>query len=303
MNDNEEFDGSALRELLSPAVADRGLASAPTDAIVAAGRRRVVGRRTAVAGGALAIVAAVPLGASAIAAGPGTATHAAGTMHDPAATPTRIAAPPHSDAPAHSDALAQTEGQAQTEGRTQTEGQALASPPQSKPAAGESLPGKPIVIDSGTVEGVPWSMSALATPGNNALTAKDQCLGLTLTVNGHGTFIDGNQVFLPYCLPVQDPGQYQWAMQYTLQYYYVGGKGTLQMGMVPADVATVVTHVDGLAPVTTKTVPAPGFAGEAFYFASIPKDGQGFRASFDEYNAQGVKTGSFNNWTPTPPGK
>ncbi|MEY9935140.1 hypothetical protein ABH926_009811 [Catenulispora sp. GP43] len=283
---DEDFDGSALRELLTPAVADRGRGPVPTDTIVAAGRRRVVGRRTAVAGGALAIVAAVPLAASAIAAGPGTASAASGTVTK---TPPAVPVPARSDAPAHSNALAQTEGQA------------LASPPQSKPAAGESLPGKPIVIDSGTVEGVPWSISALATPGNNALTAKDQCLGLTLTVNGHGTFIDGNQVLSPYCLPVQDPGQYQWAMQYTLQYYYVGGKGTLQMGMVPADVATVVTHVDGLAPVTTKTVPAPGFAGEAFYFASIPKDGQGFRASFDEYNAQGVKTGSFNNWTPAPP--
>lgn len=273
MND-EDFDGSALRELLTPAVADRGLTSAPADAIVAAGRRRVVGRRSAIAGGALAIVAAVPLAASAIAAGPGAATNSAASGSGAgvnAAAPGQIK---HDSA----GTLAKTES---------ADGPA-------------GLPAEPFMMASGTVEGKSWSVTAEQAPGNNALTAGDKCLGLILKVDGRYSEA-GPGPLLPYCfpLPAASPKGAVWGLQETLKYYFTGGAGTVQMGMVPSGVAKIVAHVDGLAPVTGDTVPAPGLKGQAFYFLSIPKD-TGFRVSFDEYNAQGVKIGSFNNWTPVP---
>lgn len=70
--------------------------------------------------------------------------------------------------------------------------------------------------------------------------------------------------------------------------------------LVKSDVAKIVAHVDGLAPVTVNTVPAPGFAQQAFYFVPLAKDEQGFAVTFDEYNAQGVKIGTFDNSTPNP---
>lgn len=289
---DEPFDGSALRELLIPAVADRGRSPAPTDAIVAAGRRRVLGRRGAVAGGALAIVAAVPLAASAIAAGPGTATSAAGTAHTPAgaAAPTRTsapAAPTHSGAPTHTT-------------MTQPPGGIPPKPTLQPPAAG-GLPSTPTTLASGTVEGRQWSVDAVTVPGNNALTAGQQCLGLVITVDGRVSSAGGAPT-IAYCLPMKTQASYPWAYQDTLQYDYKNGAGTLQMGMLPAGVAKVVAHVDGLAPVSADTVPAPGDAAHAFYFLPIPKD-QGFRVSFDEYDAQGGKIGTFNNWTLNPTGQ
>lgn len=278
MND-EDFDGSALRELLTPAVADRGRTSAPTDAIVAAGRRRVIGRRTAVAGGALAIVAAVPVAATAIAAGPDTATRA--TVSSGAETSTGGAT-----APTHSDTPAQPKG-------------GIPPKPTGQHSTDAGLPSVPTTIASGTVEGRTWSVSAVAVPGNNALTAGQQCLGLVLTVDGRVSTAGGAPT-IPYCLPVKNPAQYMWGFQDTLKYYYENGAGTLQMGMVKSDVAKIVAHVDGVAPVTVTTVPAPGFAEQAFYFIPIPKDEQGFGVTFDEYDAQGVKIGTFDNSTPKP---
>jgi len=275
MND-EDFDGSALRELLTPAVADRGRTSAPTDAIVAAGRRRVIGRRTAVASGALAIVAAVPVAATAIAAGPDSArtpavSSAVGTTHSPA--------------PTHSEAPAQPKG-------------GIAPKPTGQHSTNAGLPSVPTTIASGTVEGRTWSVSALTVGGNNALTAGQKCLGLVLTVDGRVS-TGGGAPAMPYCLPVKNPAQYLWGFQDTLKYYYENGAGTLQMGMVKSDVAKIVAHVDGLAPVTVGTVPAPGFAEQAFYFIPIAKD-QGFRVILDEYDAQGVKIGTYDNSVPNP---
>ncbi|WP_194896709.1 hypothetical protein [Catenulispora pinisilvae] len=293
MND-EEFDGSAVRELFAPAVADRGLTSAPTDAIVAAGRRRIVGRRAAVAGGALAIVAAVPLAATAIAAGPdkaGSTTNAAGNsgvgVKSGAGTTDApgVATPPNTKTPAQGVGDV---GAASSPAKTGTSGD---------PAG---LPTKPTVVATGNIEGHNWTITFQTAPGNNALTAGDKCLGLVLTVDGHNSSI--NPAMLPYCLPVKYEGLsgLMWAAQYTLKYYYPSGAGTLQMGMVPANVAKVVAHVDGLAPVSATTIPAPGLNDEAFYFLPILKNDQGFRVSFDEYNTQGVKIGNFNNWTPAP---
>ncbi|MEZ0111291.1 hypothetical protein ABH920_005306 [Catenulispora sp. EB89] len=292
---HEEFDGSALRELLTPAVADRGRTSAPTDAIVSAGRRRVVGRRGAVAGGALVIVAAVPLAATAIAAGPDKAavTSAAAGSGVNGAHP-GVAAP-HTDA--QTKAEAQTKADAQTKAEAQNKAAESAPPAKTNPAS--SLPTHPTLLASGTVEGVPWKVTAVTTAGNNALTAGQQCLGLRITVNGHGGQVNTDPAVV-YCLPVKNPDQYLWSYQDALQYDYQGGKGTLQMGLVSSDVTKVVAHVDGLAPVTENTIPAPAFDTQAFYFLPIPKDGQGFHVVIDEYNAQGVKVGTYDNSEPNP---
>ena len=278
----EDFDGSALRELLTPAVADRGRTTAPTDAIVAAGRRRVLGRRSAVAGGALAIVAAVPLAATAIAAGPGTArtTSTAG-----GGTP-GVVAPPHTDAVVPPPAKGSESAPAKAD-------------PRGKPASG--LPAQPTVFATGTVEGRQWKVTAETAPGNNALTAGEQCLGFVITVDGQNP-LGGTDPAIPYCLPVKDPANAVWGYQDWLKYNYEHAAGTVQMGMVKADVAKVVAHVAGLAPVTAETIPAPGLPEQAFYFLPIAKD-NGFGVTFDEYDAQGVKIGTFDNSTPAPHGK
>ena len=279
--EDEEFDGSELRELLAPAVADRGLTSAPTDAIVASGRRRVVGRRVAVAGGALAVVAAVPLAATAIAAGPGRGAATTAAAPTRATPPSRTTTPTHTGAPAPSPTPTTTTQSAPV-----------------KPAP--PLPDKPTVLASGSLEGKHWSVTAVTAPGNNALTAGDKCLGLRVSEDGRTD--DGPGWTLPYCLPVKNPDHYEWSFQKTLQYYIRNGAGTLQMGMVPADVTKVVAHVDGLAPITADTVPAPAFGTMAFYFIPVPKDEQGFGISIDEYNAQGAKIGSWDNSAPNPTG-
>jgi len=285
----EDFDGSALRELLTPAVTGRGRTSAPTDAIVTAGRRRVVGRRSAVAGGALVIVAAVPLAATAIAAGPDKAatTSAAGAAGSGAGSVAKGTTP---------GALTPPRTDAKTESAPQTK-PATSTPQAKNPPS--SLPTHPTLLASGTVEGLPWKVTAVTTGGNNALTAGQKCLGLDITVNGHGSWINTEPTGV-YCLPIQDPDQYLWSYQDTLQYDYRGGKGTLQMGLVSADVTKVVAHVDGLAPITENTVPAPAFDTQSFYFVPVPRDDEGFHITIDEYNAQGVKVGTYDNSVPNP---
>ncbi|WP_228564158.1 hypothetical protein, partial [Catenulispora rubra] len=191
-----------------------------------------------------------------------------------------VVAPPHTDA------------------QTKTEAQKTGTPPAKTNPAG-SLPTHPTLLASGTVEGVPWKVTAVTTGGNNALTAGQKCLGLDITVNGHGGQVNTEPAIV-YCLPVKNPDQYLWFYQDTLQYDYQGGKGTLQMGLVPADVTKVIAHVDGLAPITENTIPAPAFDTQAFYFLPIPKDDQGFHVTIDEYNAQGTKVGTYDNSMPNP---
>ena len=293
--EHEEFDGSALRELLAPAVADRGRASAPTDAIVAAGRRRVVGRRGAIAGGALAIVAAVPLAATAIAAGPDKAATSAADKAGTAGTTTvTTTSGPAKQAPPVLPTPTPTPTSVPNKGSS-------TAPKVGSYGDPAGLPAKPTVVAGGTLEGRTWKITAEQAPGNNALTAGEKCLGLAITVDGRPDLINTAPA-LAYCLPVKnlgDDGQI-WAEQYALQYYFTNGAGTLQMGTVASNVAKVVAHVDGLAPISVNTVPAPGLEQEAFYFIPVPKDDQGFRVSFDEYDAQGTKIGSFDNWTPSP---
>jgi hypothetical protein len=275
----EDFDGSALRELLTPAVADRGRTSAPTEAIVTAGRRRVVGRRSAVAGGALVIVAAVPLAATAIAAGPDKAatTSAAGTTK--AASPT----PPSTPTPAHSTAPAQTKGDTPV------------NPPRKTDASGAaSLPKTPIVLGSGVIEGKHWSVSGVGSGGNNALTANDRCLNLVVSEDGRTPDPSLGDRLL-YCLPGPVQGYMLEEMQYDIQ----GGAGNLAIGTLPADVVKIVAHVGGSSvPVTVATVPAPGAADSAIFI--IPATGISPSIAFDEYNTQGVKIGSWNNSLPNP---
>ena len=240
----EDFDGSALRELLTPVVADRGRTSVPADAIVAAGRRRVAGRRIAVAGGALAIVAAVPLAASAIAAGPGTANtantaragSAPGTTKPAPPTPLKAPAPSRSSAPAQSKGIPPV-------------------PSISKPDTSgvASLPKNPILLGAGMIEGKHWSVSAVGSGGNNALTAKSQCLKLIVSEDGRTTDPSLGDRLL-YCLPGPVMGYMLEEMQYDIQ----NGAGNVAIGTVPADVAKIVAHIGGAsAPVTIATVPAP----------------------------------------------
>lgn len=143
--------------------------------------------------------------------------------------------------------------------------------------------------------------TAETAPGNNGLTAGEKCLGFVITVDGQNP-LRGTDPTIPYCLPVKDPANALWGYQDWLKYNYEHAAGTLQMGMVKADVAKVVAHVDGLAPVTAETIPAPGLPQQAFYFLPIAKD-NGFGVTFDEYDAHGVKIGTFDNSTPKPYGK
>ena len=285
----EDFDGSALRELLAPAVADRGRTSAPTEAIVTAGRRRVVGRRSAVAGGALVIVAAVPLAATAIAAGPDKAatTSAAGKAGSGTGTGTGSGGKgttPGVVAPSRTDAKTKAEEQ----------NKAHESAPPAKTNRAGSLPTHPTLLGSGVIEGKHWSVSGVGSAGNNALTANDQCLKLVVSEDGRTPDPSLGDRLL-YCLPGPVQGYMLEEMQYDIQ----RGAGNVGIGTVPADVAKIVAHVGGSsAPVTVATVPAPGAPDSAIFI--IPVSGISPSIAFDEYNAQGVKIGSWNNSAPNP---
>ena len=76
--------------------------------------------------------------------------------------------------------------------------------------------------------------------------------------------------------------------------YIPGGVGILEMGTVPARVTKVVVHVDGLAPITAQTVPAPGVDSLGQYFVAVPtKDADYPHVVIDEYEADGRKV---NTW-------
>ena len=270
---NEDFDGSALRELLAPVVADRGRTAAPADAIVAAGRRRVVGRRVAVASGALALAAAVPLAATAIAAGPGktrttyadgrsfvsgTPTHAGRTPSGPAATPV----PTHSTAPP-----------APTGGGT---------PETSSPPDDGGLPTSPVFLASGVIEGKHWSVSGFG---------RHHCLDLLISQDGQ-TMGAAEPFYTAYCLP-GSAGDYA---VYQFGGGIKGGTGILAVGLAPARVAKVVAQVTGVAaPITVDTVPAPGVPDAMLYFIPIPQLDT-VHATYDGYDAKGRLVGSFTTW-------
>ncbi|MEY9862524.1 hypothetical protein ABH935_008172 [Catenulispora sp. GAS73] len=285
----EDFDGSALRELLTPAVADRGRTSAPTDAIVIAGRRRVVGRRSAVAGGALVIVAAVPLAATAIAAGPDKAAVTSATGKTGSGTGTGTGSggkgtTPGVVAPSRTDAKTKAEA----------ENKAHESAPPAKTNRAGSLPTHPTLLGSGVIEGKHWSISGVASGGNNALTANDQCLKLIVSEDGRMPDPSLGDRLL-YCLPGSAPGNY---MLEEMQYDIQGGAGNVAIGTVRADVVKIVARVGGAAPLTIATVPAPGAPDSAIFL--IPASGITPSIAFDEYDAQGVKIGSWDNSAPNP---
>lgn len=271
---NEEFDGSALRALLEPAVVDRGAAAAPTDAIVSAGERRVRGRRLAAAGGTLAIVAAVPLAASAIAAGPDAARTTAGSGGAPAA---RTSTGTSTTAPDTTTTL--------------TTPQAT-HPTRTKPAAPPlgPLPKTPKLLAEGTLDGKKWTVSGVESKGNNELTKNSRCFKLLITDGGRDRDAALGDMLL-YC-DVSSVGEY---LLNAMQDDVPGGSGNLAIGTAPAQVAKIVARVEGVAdPVTVQTVPAPGADGTVIYI--VPA---GTRISpkidFDEYDAQGTKIGSFDN--------
>lgn len=285
---NEDFDGPALRELLRPVVGERGRTGPPTDAIVAAGRRRVAGRRVAVATGALAIVAAVPVAATAIAAGPGK-TDAAGAAKKPNATapttsPAKAAAPAHSATPTPTP----TRSSAPPAG-----GHGIDDGLMADAAGAADLPKTPTVLASGTMEGRHWSVAGVGAGGNSAPTAKDRCLKLLISENGH--IIDPNLGDrLLYCIPGNVEGYRAEDLTDTIP----NGAGTMAVGTVPARVAKMVVHVDGLAaPITVDTVPAPGAPVAAVYIVPVPQERMG-AATFDEYDAQGDHIGTFDNTSP-----
>lgn len=288
---NEEFDGSALRELLTPAVADRGRTGPPTDAIVAAGRRRIVGRRMAVATGALAIVAAMPVAATAIAAGPAR-TDPAGTAKKPnltapttspvkstIPTPTRSAtstpAPTHSSTPLKGDNPGVDKGL------------------MADPGGAAKLPKSQTMLASGTLEGRHWEVAGVGSGGNNALTASDRCLKLLISENGH--IIDPNMGDrLLYCIPGNVEGYRAEDLKDTIP----NGAGTMVVGTVPARVVKMVVHVAGIAaPITVDTVPAPGASAAAIYIVAVPQDIMG-AATFDEYDVHGDHIGTLDNTSP-----
>lgn len=301
MDETEDFDGSALRGLFTPVVADRGRTAAPADAIVAAGRRRVLGRRVAVAGGALAVVAAVPLTA-AIAAGAGRtgpATRDALSTTTNTNTPTRVTAPLHnpssSPAPASpsqsSPSPAFPSQSSPPSPATTTTDLAKSTTPPISPDA--PLPAKPLLLGSGTLDGRHWEVSGVASGGNNAVTAADHCLRLLVTEDGRAPD-PSLGVPLLYCLPGVAQGYRLEEMAYAIK----NGAGSLAMGTISADVAKLVVHVDGVAaPITVATVPAPGVAGTAIYIVPVPAD-DAVHMVFDKYDAAGHKTGTFDNNSP-----
>ncbi|GAA2006331.1 hypothetical protein [Catenulispora subtropica] len=266
---NEDFDGSALRGLLEPAVAGRGAAAPPTDAIVASGQRRVLGRRAAVAGGALAIVAAVPLAATWLGAGPGSAKTSAAATGGGATPPVLHTTPGAAAAP--------------------PAGTTLSTSPQ-KVTSG-SLPATPKVLASGKVDGLAWSVAGVASAGNNTLTAEKRCLKLLITADGKQNVSLGNDLL--YCLPVSEgrnPNAYQ-----AVPLDEVPAGSGLAVGTVAARVAKIVVHIDGVGAATTvDTLPAPGAGTLAVYVVPFSKSA-GFSATFDEFDAHGTKIGTFTN--------
>lgn len=287
---DEEFDGSALRELLTPAVADRGRTGAPTDAIVAAGRRRIVGRRLAVAAGALAIVAAVPVAATAIATGPAK-TDAAGAKKPnataPATSPVKTAAPTPArsatptPAPTHSSTPLQGDNAGADNGLM------------ADPDGAAKLPKSPTVLASGTMEGRHWEVAGVGSGGNNAPTANDRCLKLLISEDGRIIDPDMGDRLL-YCIPGNVEGYRAEDLKDTIP----NGAGTMVVGTVPARVVKMVVHVAGVAaPITVGTVPAPGAPVAAIYIVPVPQDIMG-AATFDEYDGQGDHIGTFDNTSP-----
>jgi hypothetical protein len=293
----EEFEGSALRELFTPVVADRGRTPAPTDAIVAAGRRRVARRRAAVAGGALAIVAAVPVAAAAIAADPAK-TDTAGTAKKPnvvapITSPVR-AGTPTGATPARSATPSPTRTGAQSSPSSQTS--SLPGSLTADPDGAAALPRTPTVLASGTMEGRHWSVAGVASGGNSAPTAKDRCLKLLISEDGHAIDPSMGDRLL-YCVPGDVRGFRAEDLTDTIP----NGAGTMVVGTVPAAVAKVVAHVDGItAPITTATLPAPGASAASIYIVPVPLETMAHTV-FDEYDKQGVKIGSWDNSDPAGP--
>lgn len=260
MDDN--LDSSELHELLHKTITAQGVPPTPTAAIIAAGLRHTRIRRTGVAAGALAIVAAVPLAASGIAAGPGS-----GVSPAAGGAPTTGVAP-------------------QITTGTATPAQPATSAPVVTP-----LPTSPVRLASGTIGGKEWTVSGVASSGNNALTADQKCLNLVLTDGGRAR--DENQLgkILPYC--GGDAG-HGWFAKESLHEGIPGGTGTLFMGTLPGTVARLAVSLDGRPePVDVTLVRAPGAANTNLYVIPVPTGTN--VVSFDEYDAQGNKVGSFSN--------
>jgi hypothetical protein len=286
MNDEEDFDGSALRELLTPVVAARGRGAAPADAIVAAGRRRVVGRRVAAVGGALAVVAAVPLAATAFATGAGKAGTTAANV-PPTATGTLAHA-------ARTPGLGGPVTSATPPSRSSTPSPTGVGTKPSPPPSTWGLPDTAAFLTSGVIEGRPWSVSGVGrtlrdAPGDP--TQPKACLDLIISQSGQA--MDPTQPAREaYCVPELGPQYAVWQFGAGIN----GGVGMLAVGSAPSKVTRVVVHATGVPdPITVQTVPAPGLPGRVLYLVPVPREDT-VHATFDGYDAQGKLVGSFNTW-------